>query len=488
MWPVALLAIGCALAACGPDVDVAIGSSESASGSGASGGAGGAGGAGGSGGACGDAWSCHVLWEEAFSGSGDVILAGVAADPKGNVVLSGTFAGTVDFGAGALVAASDRDLFVLELDPAGNTIWSKGFAVDAPPDTAGGPTGLAVDGEGNVVLTGLLLGAIDFGEGPLASASGSVPDVFVAKLDPGGDVMWSLRLPQPNADSPGGPRVATDAGDGVILLESFKGTVELPDGPMTSEGELDTLVAKLAPSGSYLWGKRLGGPGTTFYGLALATTGTELIMSGNLDGAVDLGGVPLAGAAGTLFAAALDGNGAPLWGRAFPAAPGSLPLLIPSGIAPRPGGGMLLTGAYSGSPDLGSGPLPAPPDHAMFALALDGAGQPLWSKGFIGATSRRITADAAGNIVATGLFRDTVDFGGGPLTSAGDADAFVIKLAPGGEVLWSARHGDARFELGVGAVDGDAHVLVAGNAWAVLPDGAADPSSPIALFVAMLSP
>jgi hypothetical protein len=38
--------------------------------------------------------------------------------------------------------------------------------------------------------------------------------------------------------------------------------------------------------------------------------------------------------------------------------------------------------------------------------------------------------DGSGNVVATGYFRDTVDFGGGPLTSAGLRDLYLLKLSP----------------------------------------------------------
>lgn len=51
--------------------------------------------------------------------------------------------------------------------------------------------GIAVDGEGNVVVTGVFTGSLDVeGEAP---ASGGDEDVFAAKLDAGGKVLWSRR-------------------------------------------------------------------------------------------------------------------------------------------------------------------------------------------------------------------------------------------------------------------------------------------------------
>jgi hypothetical protein len=60
-------------------------------------------------------------------------------------------------------------------------------------------------------------------------------------------------------------------------------------------------------------------------------------------------------------------------------------------------------------------------------------GTHLWSKRF-GDTELqrglRTTTDSAGNVLFTGNFLGTVDFEGGALTSAGDVDLFVAKLAP----------------------------------------------------------
>jgi hypothetical protein len=70
----------------------------------------------------------------------------------------------------------------------------------------------------------------------------------------------------------------------------------------------------------------------------------------------------------------------------------------------------------------------------------------LWASSFgslkhDGATGVAIAQ--GGSIYVTGTFSGIVDFGGGPLASAGAADAFVLKLGAGGEHLWSARFGGA---------------------------------------------
>ncbi len=52
-----------------------------------------------------------------------------------------------------------------------------------------------------------------------------------------------------------------------------------------------------------------------------------------------------------------------------------------------------------------------------------------------------VTFDAADDVYAVGTFEGTVDFGGGPLVSAGGSDVFLVKYSASGDHLWSRRFG-----------------------------------------------
>src|SRR5579883_2710536 len=58
-----------------------------------------------------------------------------------------------------------------------------------------------------------------------------------------------------------------------------------------------------------------------------------------------------------------------------------------------------------------------------------------------------VVSDAAGNLFVAGTLYGTADFGGGPLTSAGGADVFLVKLDASGRHVWSTRFGDASDQL-----------------------------------------
>ena len=72
--------------------------------------------------------------------------------------------------------------------------------------------------------------------------------------------------------------------------------------------------------------------------------------------------------------------------------------------------------------------------------------------------------DGSGNVLVTGTFEGTVDFGGGPLTSTGVSDIFLAKYDPNGNHIWSQRFGGTSSEsVRAIAVDGSGNVLVTGS-------------------------
>ena len=99
-------------------------------------------------------------------------------DSTGNVLVTGSFHGTVDFGGGLLPSGGGADVFIAKLDAGGGHLWSRraGNAQDQ------NGTSIAADPSGNAFVAGDVFGTVDFGGGPLTSAGGA--DVFLAKLSP----------------------------------------------------------------------------------------------------------------------------------------------------------------------------------------------------------------------------------------------------------------------------------------------------------------
>jgi hypothetical protein len=80
----------------------------------------------------------------------------------------------------------------------------------------------------------------------------------------------------------------------------------------------------------------------------------------------------------------------------------------------------------------------------IFVAKYDPAGGYRWSKRYGSSGDDSVLAmdaDAGGNIAVTGYFAGSVDFGGGPLTSAGSRDVFFAKFDAAGRTVVQGRAG-----------------------------------------------
>jgi hypothetical protein len=173
--------------------------------------------------------------------------------PLGSIAVAGYFEGTIDFGGGPLTSSVGHDLFVAKFDPNGTFLWSRQFATDRDPcpinDCQLDRIDLAVDAQGDFVLTGNFVGGVDFGGTSLAANGGT--DIFVAKLaSEDGSLLWSGNFGDESPQcAPPDCLVAatTDADDSVFLAGYFDAAVDFGVGPHVSAGDHDAFVVKMRP-------------------------------------------------------------------------------------------------------------------------------------------------------------------------------------------------------------------------------------------------
>ncbi|MFI5458752.1 MAG: SBBP repeat-containing protein [Isosphaerales bacterium] len=213
----------------------------------------------------------------------------------------------------------------------------------------------------------------------------------------------------------GNHAVAVDGAGDVYTLGRFTGTAG-PNGgqapTLTSAGAHDIFVAKYAPDGTFLWARRMGGPNDDYTG----------------------------------------------------------------GIAVDGFGNVYATGDFQGTADFGPTTLTATGYQDVFVTKLDAAGNFLWAEHMGGTggatwTYGNIALDSGGNMYLAGDFQYTASFGGVTLTSQvgkhngpGTPNAFVLKVAGTGQVVWAEQMGGAEFAAATGGVatDGLGGVYVSG--------------------------
>ena len=397
----------------------------------------------------------EASWALSAGDSTDQRLNSVAVDSKGDIVITGAFAGTITLGETALTSAGGFDIFVAKLDPGGKVIWAQSFGDQF--DESG--NGVAIDSSGNVAITGDFKGTVNLGGEVLASAGSE--DIFVAMLDQAGKHLWSKRFGDIAYQS--GRSIAADSSGNVAVLCTVEGSTSFGGSSLATAGGADVALAKLNPGGNHLYSKIFGGPSADSASEIVIDSKSNITITGSFSGAATFGGASLVSAGGfDVFLGRFNDAGIHLWSKAFGDAADQTGRSVDVDFM----GNIVLTGAFLGTIDFGGGPLQSQGGEDVFVAKLDDMGLGIWSKAFgdpAQQIGRAIVTDAAGNIVLTGSLSGSADFGGGPITSAGLSDVFLAKWSPTGEHLLSKAFGDAADQSGRTLEVDSAGVLIGGQ-------------------------
>jgi hypothetical protein len=407
------------------------------------------------------------VWSAGFGDATplDAFGNGIAADGSNNILVTGTFSAGINFGGGPLMAEGVIDGFITKFDPNGKFVWYKQLGYSGAVDVA---LAVTADAAGNVYATGGFMNHLAFGPGVFVDAPTGVEAIYVVKLNSFGNGVWCKEFG--SAGSQSGYAIAVDGDGEVLVTGALTGTADFGMGPLTSKGARDVFVLKLDANGSPLWGNQYGDASDQAAGSIAVDAQKNIILAGTFAGSISFGG-PTYTAVGTadIYVAKLDPTGAYLWSKQFGDTTGNTSALA----VVDPSGDVALAGAYFGSVDFGGDNLISAGDSDLYLAKLAGNdGSHMWSKRFGDANrqeSAAIALDAAGNPLLTSSCDGTVDFGGGPLVSAGGPanggeDIFIAKFDTQGNYVWAGRFGDAQQQdNGAVAVDSTGAALMTGN-------------------------
>ena len=209
----------------------------------------------------------------------------------GGLLIGGSFNGVYDTDptTGLNVDTTDgMDAVIVKLDSLNNFQWAISFGDSL--------CGLETDSEGNIIATGSFKGAnVDFDPGPgtyLLSSYPSSENIFMAKFDPNGELIWAHVLSYIGDMSP--RHTYLDENGGIYISGYFDGELDL-DPTSGVDMRYQTyyqgscfFILKMNSSGQYQWGIALGhdSPG---YVLAMHTvdrSGNSTLIGKN-SGSVD---------------------------------------------------------------------------------------------------------------------------------------------------------------------------------------------------------
>ena len=265
----------------------------------------------------------------------------------------------------------------------------------------------------------------------LAACAAVVPEPSAAQTFN----FWSKGLGDTAFDQVGG--VALDGFGNVYATGSFQGTVNFGGGNLVSAGERDVFLVKYAPDGTHIWSKRFGDADVDIVD-AIAVDGSgNVVIAGEFRGAINFGGGSAVSAGlSDMFVAAFNASGTFRWNRFA----GSTVQDYARAVTIDSDGNVIVTGGFQNTVDFGGGGLASAGQVDMFLVRYDNNGTHQWSQRFGGTGSDvgiELATDTNGDIVLGGIFSNTVNFGGGNLTSAGQLDIVLARYDASGGHLWS---------------------------------------------------
>ena len=343
------------------------------------------------------------------------------------------------------------------------TFGLSGFDTDA--------AGVAIDSSDNIYITGTSQGTNLFGKN---ATSGTTDDIFVAKLNSSGVVQWVYTAGGTGRDR--GRKIALDSSGNIYVVGYYQNTVDFGGGNVTSNGSWDAFILKLNSSGTFQWVKSYGGSAGNDLGRDVVVDSNDnVIMLGTFRGTVNFDSGDGGGVVNytsndyDVFLIRLNSSGIwqSVWVTTSSGSADGRALAIDSNNV------TYLTGSYSGSVTFGANNRTATNSNDLFIHKIDTYDNEnntqLTYAPNVDTTQKAkgIAVDSSGNIYATGTFQNTVNFGGGNITSSGK-DIYLLKLNSSLVFQWVKRFarddGAAGQAFGTAvAVDDDGNVYSVGQ-------------------------
>lgn len=388
---------------------------------------------------------------------------GVGTDNAGNVYIAGKYELNAYFGGTYVKCAGNHDIYIAKYSPSGAFLWVR---------TAGGSSGdyahaLAVDGAGNSYLTGEMEQTTRFGSVALTSRGSN--DVFVAKYDTNGNLIWAKNLGG-GGGSDQGLGISLSGGNvyitGTFQGGSFSGT------SLGTSGGRDIFVAKMTTGGVFQWIKKAGGSGED-QGHAISNDPSgNVYVTGFFTGTANFSGTSISSKGGTdVFIAKYDPSGSLLWVKKT----GGTSNDAGNGIMVDNAGRVFVTGGFRNTSLFGSISLTTSNGNSdIFIACYDSSGNAVWAKkagGGSNDTGRAIDVDGNSNVFITGNCGISATFGTKTITGADVTELFFASYDASGNYRWVLKAGgvadvsdpDRFIEMGLSiATDPFGNVLASG--------------------------
>ncbi len=301
---------------------------------------------------------------------------------------------------------------------------------------------IAVDANGNVFVAGNFRGTVTFGAASYTNPGAVRPDMFLVKLNPAGEVLWSKAYGDSGATDTDQHvnGIDVDATGNLVLVGHSSGSTNLGGANLAAAN--DMVIVKLDTDGTHLFSASYGSEfAMEAFAMSVDPASQDIIVAGKFWGTVQFGGLASMTAVGTnadhdIFVVRIAANGTPTASKRF--GDGAEQIVESLAIS---GSHVYLAAYFRGMYDYGA-PSPTTVTSATFyslaltKLTLTGLLHGGWTKQYGSEVfGTQIAADVNGNVFLGGSFGATLDIVSPSLDSAA-GDTFVAKVDANGNSVW----------------------------------------------------
>ncbi len=388
-------------------------------------------------------------WAKRVNGLANDYVSDVHIDSDRNVYITGRSKGAVTFedllNPISPVYYGHTDAFIAKYDKDGNLIWANQGGSNGPD----WGWGVVADDNGNTYYTGEFSGTSVFGNDTVIS-NGS-RDVFISKLDPNGNFLWTISFGGSNSDK--GKDIEMDAAGNIYCTGFVATEVTIDNQTIGTNSVSNAFILKLDSNGNYIHIESIEPKFSAGYHLKSDDNGHiyltgELLYDSYIAGTLVQGPANLTWRDG--FLAKMDTAFQVEWIRTVASSFHN----IGESIAISDDY-VYMTGCYTGVCDFsgisltyngtGNSSSTYNASRDIFVSKYDFNGNIQWAKGLGGlgydyGFGIDVTHDNV--IYVAGTFQDTVLFDLTQVVSSGNYDMFICRLDENGNVDWVKKQGN----------------------------------------------
>jgi hypothetical protein len=370
--------------------------------------------------------SGNVMWAKSAGGSNYNYGCSVSTDASGNVYITGYFqSNSIIFGNDTLVNANTfnnyADIFLVKYDTHGNELWANRIGASGDEYAQS----VCTDASGNVMITGYFTSpTLSIGNISLNSFGNG--DIFIAKFDTGGNVLWAQNAGGVYDDK--GTAVSTDASDNIFVTGNFNsGTISFGNISINNTGYTNLFIAKYNANGNLIWVNKAGGTSNDYaLDVACDASGNAYVTGRYTSASITFGSTTFTKAnnnLGDVFIVKYSALGNVLWAKNASGAADD----ICNSICVDANKHLLISGSFNSANFYIDGDTLINVNSSgyvgdVFLAQFDSAGTLLWSSSHGGNMHDEglgICADASNNIFLTGNFYSpSINFGSNTLPNA----------------------------------------------------------------------